>query len=453
MKKNVLVFGSIIFDIVATFKEKDEDLKSKIGSINYSIGGVGYNIATNLDQKGFKVSFFSCLKKDSITTDLVKKILHQTNIDYSEIIESEKIGEIGYVAQNKGANLDSGITSAQIELVDLKKKERIIEKYVENTELVVIDTNLNKEQIKFIVDISKRHKKDIFISVVSDAKSNKIFQEKFSCEFVLVCLNNEEAKTLRIDIDSVKSENEIEKLCSDFNCQYLIATQGEDGYCIFNKEKKTKKIVPYASYNNIKNTSGCGDALFSAVCAGYLENGGVDSDKTKMKINEWVDNVIKIEAPNMGPQNFNNIKEQRENTKTFWTLLFFIISMISLIWGAFCVVSNLTFFIVLLFICAISTGSVGSLIRDVILNIINEAPRSKVTLPNSIVIGMVAGALSSILAIFPNISIKPIQQNNISEFKILVIVVFITSLVTGVAIDAFFEKVIKGKIVDNTINK
>lgn len=120
MANSILVIGSVLLDIVGTYKDSQKDLINKTGNLNFSVGGVAFNIASNLSSKEKPTAIWTCLKKDSISSKVIEDTLKTSRIrDY--IHHVDWIKETGYVAHFCDKELKTGITSSEIEFINYGK--------------------------------------------------------------------------------------------------------------------------------------------------------------------------------------------------------------------------------------------------------------------------------------------------------------------------------------------
>ena len=154
-----LVFSPLIFN------------DSNPGKVSYSHGGVGRNIAENLAKMNIKVHFITFLGDDNFGRD-INAMCKNIGIDMSSSLITDKASTPIYLyINNNNGDLALGINDTEIEkyisVEYIKEKLSIIN----GAKLVIADTNLSEEVLKFLAD---NWIPPLFIDPVSSAKIMKI---------------------------------------------------------------------------------------------------------------------------------------------------------------------------------------------------------------------------------------------------------------------------------------
>jgi len=262
----IAVIGGANIDIQGFPYDKMNFRDSNPGKIKISLGGVGRNIAENLVKLGVNVKLISVIGSDPYGL----KILQEANkigldMEDSLILEGEATSI--YLSM-----LDqSGDMIAAISYMDIyenmtvefiKEKKKVID----NSKLCIIDTNISKEVIEFIL---MNHKKiDFFLDTVSTAKAKKV--KDLIGYFHTIKPNRIEAELLTgIEIND---EDDLKRASEYFlrkGVKRVFISLGEKGvfYCDENNMSNIKipKIKPV-------NATGAGDAFMAAIAYGHYYN-------------------------------------------------------------------------------------------------------------------------------------------------------------------------------------
>lgn len=262
----IAVIGGANIDIQGFPYDKMNFRDSNPGKIKISLGGVGRNIAENLVKLGVNVKLISVIGSDPYGL----KILQEANkigldMEDSLILEGEATSI--YLSM-----LDqSGDMIAAISYMDIyenmtvefiKEKKKVID----NSKLCIIDTNISKEVIEFIL---MNHKMiDFFLDTVSTAKAKKV--KDLIGYFHTIKPNRIEAELLTgIEIND---EDDLKRASEYFlrkGVKRVFISLGELGvfYCDENNMSHIKipKIKPV-------NATGAGDAFMAAIAYGHYYN-------------------------------------------------------------------------------------------------------------------------------------------------------------------------------------
>lgn len=297
--REVLVIGSVLLDIVATYHKDMDRETNKIGVVRYSVGGVGYNIAANLAAKHIPTSFLTCLKTSSLGTDAIKPVLEICGFNSLYVVDAQHIVEPAYVAHSREGQLISGITSCEIDKVSFSSD--LMTQAIKKASLVAVETNLSRDQIWQIAGICKQVHRPLVVSIVSGVKAGRIFKQNFPCQFELVALNSEEAAHLEISVDQSTERGEIAGACRDLNSKQVIITRGSKGYQVLNERGDLTEVAAFTQ-PDFRNDIGAGDALFAAVCAALVQDEElVDGLEVRARVTNWVTSVLAREESNLGP--------------------------------------------------------------------------------------------------------------------------------------------------------
>lgn len=311
MQARILVVGAVLLDMIGEYSCEEQGLRNKTGIVRLSLGGAAFNIAANLAEKGYETSLFTCLRKGSPTTRLIKAGLTRSGIDTRHAIEVLVDAEPAYVALFVGKELSSGVTSSPIEQIDIAGTGEL-EMAVEDCTFVAIDTNLTTIQIERVVELASKYRKPISAVVVSEAKVSRISSVQeggFSKRFEFVSLNAIEAHSLGFTIESIDDQERFPEtsfaICNCLNAEAVIVSNAEYGHYVLRRTGVVRKFD--APVVQITNTLGAGDALFSASCAAWIKYKNVDSDSSALIVGDWVTSVLSTTRANISSATFDEV--------------------------------------------------------------------------------------------------------------------------------------------------
>jgi len=256
MKKILLIGGSSI-DYIATSDEPLDYDVSNNGSVHISYGGVMRNVAYNLSMLGNKVTFITAIGNDN-NGELLKKHLAQIKVKYISPIS--KLPTSSYVAVNDSDHdMALAIFDNRIEGDINPKYIESLHKEINKFDYLVLDANLSNQAIEYIVN--KYHKtKKIFCESVSPQLVVR-YKNVLDKIFFIKC-NIHEARAL-VHNHPLEKEELIKALFNEGLKNVCVSNAKFDIYYGLNgKEIYCFKIKPHVRF---KNTTGCGDALFSGI--------------------------------------------------------------------------------------------------------------------------------------------------------------------------------------------
>jgi len=261
----ILIIGGTNIDINAVSKNKIIPFDSNIGSVETSIGGVGKNIVENLSRLNLDVSFATVIGSDYYGK-IAEEYLKELGIKL--IVKRSQLNTPKYLAIfNNNKDLELGINDMKaIDELDIDfMKENI---NFGNYDLLVIDSNLSKDAIKYICD-------NVKIPIYAEAISvNKVTKFKdFLNKLTAIKCNKKEAIAL---VDNLES-NAIEDILINIKNQgvkEVYLTDGSRGSYLM-KENKIYHLP--ALKTEVLTTTGAGDAFYSGVI--YAKAKGLDELK------------------------------------------------------------------------------------------------------------------------------------------------------------------------------
>lgn len=263
--KKVCLIGASTVDYIATSKDRFVLKNKNAGTIKISFGGVMRNVAYSLGLLNNKCIFLTPIGNDLYGLKN-KEELENNNI--TVISPKTNKNSAIYLCLNDNDNdMICGLTDNEIfeslNLSFLKENENILS----SSDFLIIDGNLNEECIEYI--FKNFNDKKIIIEAVSNLKIKK-FLPYLDKIYLLKC-NNYEAKTL-LDTNS-DDEILLDKFLVE-GVKNLVISQGSDDVLYLDNRNKKRKEVK--RLRNIKNTTGCGDALFSGILHSLINDLSLD---------------------------------------------------------------------------------------------------------------------------------------------------------------------------------
>ncbi len=250
---------------------------SNPGSILLSAGGVGRNIAENIARLGLHTRFFTFLG-DDLYGEKIMKESQRAGIDMSHIetLQGESTGAYLSVLDETG---DMKVAISHMAIYDRMNREFIDRKKIilERSSLIVLDTNLPEDVIRYILS-SMGHKKFI-IDMVSTTKAVRIRDMLGS--FHTVKPNRLEAEALSgIEINGRASLESTADFFHTKGVQNVFISLGADG--TYYSDNKSRGILK-ANKLKIVNATGAGDAFVAGLVLGNLREWDIE-EKTRFAI-------------------------------------------------------------------------------------------------------------------------------------------------------------------------
>ncbi len=275
MSNKILVIGAVNIDIF-TNTDKPYTLEdSNLANISLGFGGVGGNIATNLNTLGLNVSFITAFSNDLLGIFL-KNHYHKSGIETIESLNSKSKNSsvyLGIMDQDKdlflGLNDMAIINDLNIDFLTQKQQ------YIESFEYIVIDNNLNQETLNYL--LTTYNHKTIMMDAVS---AKKVIKLKGLLNNISVL------KVNQIELNVLSQETDIKLQIKSLLNQGLkeIIVTNKDKPVYYGKEDVIKVFTTY-NCDNIVNATGAGDAFISGYAYGVVN---------KMDLNNRIDQAMKL---------------------------------------------------------------------------------------------------------------------------------------------------------------
>jgi len=303
-KSFVTVIGGTNIDISTQSYSPLKDYDSNPGKVNTSFGGVGRNIADNLSRLNLDIELITVLG-DDFNGDEIKKNCKSLGINTSNSLTIPNSSTSTYISILDDNN-DMKIAISAMDLykyltIDFIKSKKEI---LSESELCILDTNIPKETIEYIVN---NFNIPIFLDCVSTTKALKI--KDFIGKFHTIKPNKIEAEVL--SNIKITDQTSLEK-CANFFIQkgvkQVFISLGEDGV-FYSNGKESGNMAPFKT--NVVNTTGAGDAFMSGIVYSFLENLDiVESCKNGIACASIAISSEKTISDNISLENVNKIKEE-----------------------------------------------------------------------------------------------------------------------------------------------
>lgn len=271
MENKILVIGAQNIDI---FSKSNEDLileDSNPSKISISYGGVGRNIAVNLNNLNYETHFITVFGDDGLSK-LAYNSLNEKGLDISEsLILKDSGNSIFLGVMDKENDLHLGFHDMGIlEKLDVKFFESKKD-FVSAFETIIIDNNLPIKSIEYLLNTF--HDKMIIMDAVSTKKAPKLipFLKKISV-----------LKVNRLELDAITSEKTIDEQLNELHqkgAKTILLTQKDKEVILSTPIDRISQTPP--KVKKIINASGAGDAFLSGFVHGIINNLS-DEDKIKM---------------------------------------------------------------------------------------------------------------------------------------------------------------------------
>ncbi len=262
----VTVIGGANIDIQGFPQDNLKLNDSNPGNVKISLGGVGRNISENLVKIGVPTKLITAIGNDAYGNNIIGECkISGIDIEHSLILKNMQTSTYLSVLDEKG---DMKVAIADMDIIDELDSDHIRKKFhiIKGSKAIVLDTNLKKDLIEYLVTNFKDL--DFMIDPVSTAKAKKI--KDIIGRFHTIKPNKLEAEMMTgIKIDT---EGDIKKAIKYFihsGVKRVFISLGKKGVFYGDEEK-----IEYLPAPNIKviNATGAGDAFMAGLVYGYVNN-------------------------------------------------------------------------------------------------------------------------------------------------------------------------------------
>ena len=240
-------------------------LDSNPGSIETSLGGVGRNIAENLNKLLVPVRLLTAVGDDFYGHKVLKEC-KEMGIDMEHTLISKRNPTSMYLSV-MDEDYDMKVAISQMNVFDeithhyIRKHEALLK----NSKVIVLDTNIPKDTMDYIC--THFNKIPIFVDTVSKTKSMRI---KDSLKRVHTIKPNmhEVAQLLEMNVDTLEDVRKAGELLLNLGVKRAFISMGKDG--VFACDKDNQLLIS-SPINSIKSTTGAGDAFMAGIVKSFIK--------------------------------------------------------------------------------------------------------------------------------------------------------------------------------------
>jgi pseudouridine kinase len=262
----ILVIGTIFIDIKGKSKNSFQLDNRNIGDIEIVYGGVGHNVARNLNYLGHQVKFISTADH-SIFGQQVKDSLSKAGIDTDHLFQYEHgLGQWLAIFNEEGILQTSISKQPDFQLFENNLKQLSINQLTD-IEAIVIEIDTSDKIFEWSIELSKSLDCPIYglVSNLDITKRNSHLLKELDC---FVC-NQVEANSL---IEQAKNSDYLSKeLSVFFNIPLVYVTFGKDGSTFYHNHNLKQEMHNIKAFPaQLVDDTGAGDAYFSGVVSGLI---------------------------------------------------------------------------------------------------------------------------------------------------------------------------------------
>lgn len=224
--------------------------------IDTFVGGVAFNIAKALTVLGDKVCLASLIGRD-ISANLIKNALQELSIDTKYVKANLKRTPNSAVLYD-----NEGKRQIYCDLKDIQETEYNFDRSMINDVDLVVACNINFN--RSLLRIAKEEGKLIAIDVHVLYDVNDEFNSEFMKYADILFLSDENI--------GENYKEFIFQLAKTYKNKIIVMGRGAEGTVIYTRESDSVKAFPAFKTENVVNTVGAGDSLFSAFLH-YYANG------------------------------------------------------------------------------------------------------------------------------------------------------------------------------------
>lgn len=262
--KTIVVIGGTNIDLKGISNEKLKEYDSNPGRIVITPGGVGRNITENLAKIAENIKFMSVVGDDNHGKDIIEK-LKLLNVDTMDMIKLSNTRTSTYMAI-LDKNGEMNVAISEMDNIDALNTVYLQNNFIKikNTDLIVIDTNLSKTSINYLLNNCN---KKIIVDLVSSTKALKV--ENLLKNIFALKANKLEAEVLsKTKINSPKDLETVGKYFIKKGVKQIFITLGKDG--VFYMNSKSNGILNLPEIE-IKDVTGAGDAFTAGIAYGIAK--------------------------------------------------------------------------------------------------------------------------------------------------------------------------------------
>ena len=264
---SIVVIGASFVDIKGFPQDIYIPDGRNVGRIEYIHGGVARNVVEDIANCELRPTYVGIVDDTPLGSDVLNKLKsHKVNTDY---VLTRKDGMGTWLAVFNNSGDVAGSISKRpnmLPLVDLLEEKG--DEIFKNAKSVVIEVDLNKEIVKKVIELAKKHSVKLFalVSNMSIAAERRDFIKSFDC---FIC-NRQEVGIFFADDYSLYTPEQMVNVLYDkvtkAKIPAMIVTMGSEG-AVYATVDGIKGICP-ARKVHVKDTTGAGDSFCAGVAIG-----------------------------------------------------------------------------------------------------------------------------------------------------------------------------------------
>lgn len=264
---SIVVIGSAFMDVKGFPYDEYLPTGRNAGRVEYVHGGVARNVAEDIANVELRPIYLGIVDDTPLGAAVLEKLKnHKVNCDYMLTIP-DGMGTWLAVFDNNG-DVAGSISKRPNMMPITGMLDQKGDEIFEQAESVVLEVDLDKEIIKRVLKLAKKHGTKVYglVSNMNIAVQRRDFLQSFDC---FIC-NQLEAGQLFVDDYSDKTPEEMRDILADkierANIPSMVVTMGGQG-AVYADMKGNKGICP-AKKVIVVDTTGAGDAFCSGVVIG-----------------------------------------------------------------------------------------------------------------------------------------------------------------------------------------
>ncbi len=261
----VLIIGGSNIDIQGSPFNKLKKHDSNPGFVTTSLGGVGRNICENIARLGINTGLISAVGDDVYGNKIIEHS-RLLNIDIQGIIKYNNKSTSTYLSVMDETG-DMTVAIAHMDVIEEIGIEEIqaFEKYIVNAKYCVLDTNLRKDVIEYLL---LNYDCNFILDCVSSTKALKV--KELIGKFHTVKPNKIEAEILSgIEITDNESLTKVGEFFLEKGVKNVFISLGGDGV-YYTNGKESGHLCTHDV--NVINATGAGDAFIAGITYAYMKD-------------------------------------------------------------------------------------------------------------------------------------------------------------------------------------
>lgn len=268
----IYCIGSAHLDIILTFNNKPALGHTTPANVMKTVGGVGYNMATVLQQLGNDVAFAGVMGYDAEAEHVINA-LEQHNIDCSAIIRSNT-NTGSYTAFH---SQDGEMVMAAIDIAIYNQlTPQMFGPKIQQLSTIknwILDSNFSQQSYAYLAIAAKAQQINVYLTISSIYEGSKIIPLLPVAKALFG--NVEEIKYLAKQLTNTEYSDvwDAMQVIAALGTETVLATDGANGVYILSAGQKIyRAAIPVV---NVVCVNGAGDTFAAAVIDGILNNNGL----------------------------------------------------------------------------------------------------------------------------------------------------------------------------------